>query len=89
MFEKRYDIFLAPCHVIASDNLISDRVYKSGTRADLKCKKGFTLVGMIDGEVPSCLNGTWMIRQGTKFPYCANKADVIKEITYFKKYLFG
>ena len=58
---------LAPCHVNATTNLVSQKVYKHGSEADLKCKEGFQLSGTINGKMPVCFNGKW---NSLIFPYC-------------------
>lgn len=65
----------APCRVNATDNLISKEVYLNGTKADLKCKDGFLLIGMINGDRPVCFNGTWKF-DGKEFsPSCETEEE--------------
>lgn len=83
--------FTAPCRVNKTKNLISRKVYRSGTKAaDLKCKEGFQLFGTINGARPICFNGTWMF-DGKKFPYCDTevKANRVVDSFWHKLFLSG
>ena len=69
--------FSAPCYVNASDNLISKEIRLHGQKANLECKKGFTLSGIIRGEMPVCFNGTWKFEYA-RFPYCKSDDKIAK-----------
>ena len=74
--------FTAPCRVNKTKNLISGKVYRNGTKAvDLRCEKGFQLIGVINRDWPVCFNGTWKI-DGTKFPYCEAVTRKIQKVEY-------
>jgi hypothetical protein len=59
-----------------TDNLISkSEIYKHGSKAELRCKEGHQLSGSINGNIPTCNNGTWKV---SIFPYCVKDKDVEK-----------
>jgi hypothetical protein len=64
-----------------TDNLISkSEIYKHGSKAELRCKEGHQLSGSINGNIPTCNNGTWKV---SIFPYCVKDKDVEKSIKEF------
>ena len=68
--------FTAPCRVNKTKNVIE--VYQNGTKLDLKCEKGFRLIGMINGVMPVCFNGTWKFDGKEFYPRCEAEGTIKK-----------